>query len=170
MVRARSSLVVCVAMLVGGSALGQMSPASADAIRLREIRYEALAQRVLALQGRVVLVDFWATYCLPCKREFPRLVQTWNRFRTRGLVVLTVSLDEPEDADAKLRIQQFLVSQQADMENYWLREKPELWQAKLKIDGPPCLFLFDTRGRLVKKYHDHVDFDDIDRRIDNLVK
>jgi thiol-disulfide isomerase/thioredoxin len=149
---------------------GQAPASSARAVTLREVRYQQLVERVNSLHGQVVLVNFWATYCLPCKREFPHLVRTWNRFRTKGLVVLTVSLDDPDSPESQQRIRQFLVSQQADTENYVLREKPEVWQVKLKIDGPPCLFLFDQRGRLIKKYHEHVDFEDIDKRIETLLQ
>ncbi|MCX7702463.1 MAG: thioredoxin-like domain-containing protein [Gemmataceae bacterium] len=137
---------------------------------LKTIRYDALAQRVAALEGRVVLVDFWANYCLPCKREFPRLMQLHRQYARQGLVVLTVSLDDPDDSEAGSRLREFLSAQRADTENYWLQEKPEVWQAKLKIDGPPCVFLFDRRGRLVKKYHDHVDYEDIGRRIEVLLR
>lgn len=161
----------CLLFALGASWLAaQPQPASRPNPSLKVIRYDALAQRVATLKGHVVLVDFWANYCLPCKREFPRLVQLHRRYANQGLVVLTVSLDESDDPEAESRIRQFLASQRADTENYWLQEKPEFWQAKLKIDGPPCVFLFDRRGRLVKKYHDHVDYEDVSRRVELLLK
>ena len=54
--------------------------------------------------------------------------------------------------------------------NYLLDEKPDVWQAKLKIDGPPCVFVFNRRGRLVKKFHDHVDYTEIERLVADLLK
>ena len=44
----------------------------------------------------MVLVDFWATYCKPCRAEMPELIKMANRLRAKGLVLLTVSADEPE--------------------------------------------------------------------------
>ena len=51
------------------------------------------------MRGKVVLVDFWATWCLPCMAQLPHTVELADRFRDRGLTVATVSLDEPENIE-----------------------------------------------------------------------
>jgi peroxiredoxin len=54
-----------------------------------------------ALRGKVVLVDFWASWCAPCKDEMPFLEAMYRRLKSRGLVVLGVSVDqERENAEA----------------------------------------------------------------------
>ena len=45
------------------------------------------------LKGKVVLVNFWATWCPPCREEMPGMERLWTRYRDRGLVVVAVSLD-----------------------------------------------------------------------------
>ncbi|MCU0634651.1 MAG: TlpA family protein disulfide reductase [Gemmatimonadaceae bacterium] len=50
------------------------------------------------LRGRVVLVNVWATWCLPCRVEMPLLEQTWRRHRDAGLVVLGASVDRGDPA------------------------------------------------------------------------
>ena len=62
--------------------------------------------RLGSYKGRVVLVDFWASWCPPCKTSFPALDALWREYEPRGLVVLAVNVDERRrDADAFLRAQ-----------------------------------------------------------------
>lgn len=46
-------------------------------------------------EGQVILLDFWATWCAPCRDEIPNLVQLYEKYRDRGFVVLGVSVDDP---------------------------------------------------------------------------
>lgn len=54
------------------------------------------------LQGKVVVVEFWATWCPPCKATIPELVAVQKKYASKGLVVLGVSVDEGEDIQSKL--------------------------------------------------------------------
>ena len=70
-------------------------------VRARDAAHPRFAVRTLsdsllstdALRGRVVLVNVWATWCLPCRAEMPLLENTWRRHRDAGLVVLGASVD-----------------------------------------------------------------------------
>ncbi len=58
------------------------------------------------LQGKAVVINFWASWCVPCRDEAPGLQQTWDTYRDRGLVVIGVDYVDT-DADAKKFIEQF---------------------------------------------------------------
>jgi len=168
----RMRLVMLAGLLaaVGAHLVNRPDAAPPDSISLELIRYVTLGDRVQELSGRVVIVDFWATYCLPCKKEFPRLVELHRKYAAKGLAAVSVSLDDPTDEQARASAKGFLTEKQATISNFVLDEKIEFWQAKLKIDGPPCVFVFDRKGRLVKKYHDDVDYGEIDRIVADLLR
>ncbi len=56
-------------------------------------------------QGKVVLVHFWATWCVPCKDEVPAINALWERFRERGLVIVAVAEDSKKAVEPFIREQ-----------------------------------------------------------------
>jgi len=166
----RVSLLIAVVTLLAILAVSRPGASPQDRVDMQIVRYTELGKRIKDLRGRVIVVDFWADYCPPCKREFPKLVAMHRRYSDDGLTAISVSLDDAADAEAVERVRLFLSAQRASFANYMLNEKPEVWQVKLKIDGPPCVFIFIRRGELVKKFHDDVDYREIEQLAADLLK
>ena len=98
-------------------------------------------------RGHVVLLDFWATWCAPCRQSIPELVELQERYRRKGLVVLGVSLDDPRQVpDPSL-----LAFKKKHRVNYPLLRADAGVVADYFKDGNvaiPTLFLIDRGGKI----------------------
>lgn len=88
--------------LVGSSPLPVGKGVEAPEIELKGT--DGKVRKLSKLKGKVVLVDFWASWCGPCRRENPNVVEAYNKYKTtkfksgKGFEVFSVSLDRKEDA------------------------------------------------------------------------
>jgi thiol-disulfide isomerase/thioredoxin len=80
-----------------------------------EVDAKGLAAAITAQHGKVVVVNFWATWCVPCREEFPDLVRLERAYRGRGVSVLGVSIDLPKDMP---KVEKFLATSAPDFPNY----------------------------------------------------
>ncbi|HEX3147532.1 MAG TPA: TlpA disulfide reductase family protein [Gemmataceae bacterium] len=144
-------------------------PAEPPTVRLDAVSYTDLATEVKALQGKVVLVDVWGSFCAPCREKFPHVVELHRKYAGRGLTVISVSVDVPGDTDAKAAARDFLVLQKASFRNVILTDKAAVWQEKWKVDGPPLLFVFDNRGRLAGRWEGKFDPAEVEKKIVKLL-
>jgi len=113
--------------------------------------YAELRRQVRGLRGKVVVVDFWAAWCVPCKREFPTLVRLHQKYARDGFAAVSVHLDGQAKVPRE-KVEKFLLRQDAAFLNLVLDAPAAQWQKKLKIDGPPCVYVFDRANRIVKKW------------------
>lgn len=123
--------------------------AKSDAVELKAVKFEQLGAAVRAHRGKVVVVDFWATYCGPCMKEFHHLVELHDKYASGGLVCMSVSVDLPENEGKALA---FLKKSKATFPNYRLDEEESVWPEKLLLSGVPAVYVFDREGRRVKKF------------------
>jgi peroxiredoxin len=93
------------------------------------------------LRGKVVLVNFWATWCDPCRREMPDLEALYQRFKSQGLVVLAVSDDEVAKVKQLIAEKKFTYPVLLDPG----RKVNDMF----RIDGIPKSFVYDREGKLV---------------------
>jgi thiol-disulfide isomerase/thioredoxin len=162
-------LTLCaLAALAATTAAARQEPV--PAVELKPIKYDALIDLVKQNQGKVVVVDFWADFCIPCKREFPNLVRMARQYKDQGLVAVSVALDDPADEKAKARALKFLQAQRAAFTNVLLDEQPEVWQKKLDVDGPPVVYVFSRTGRLEKKFTGEVNYREVEELAVRLLK
>jgi peroxiredoxin len=106
------------------------------------------------LKGKVVLIDFWASWCRPCRMENPNVVRTYNKFKNSafkngdGFEVFSVSLDQNKAAWIKGIEQDGLVwkNHVSDLQ-YWRNAAAQTY----KVNSIPATFLIDGEGIIIKK-------------------
>jgi thiol-disulfide isomerase/thioredoxin len=122
----------------------------APAVRLEPIGFARWQQQLQAMKGHVVLVDVWATWCVPCIERFPHVVSLYQQYRNRSVEFVSMDVDDREDKAAVERARQFLVRQKAVFRNYLMDENIMDSFDKLGVQGIPDVMLYDGSGR--KRY------------------
>jgi thiol-disulfide isomerase/thioredoxin len=104
-------------------------------------------------KDKVLLINFWATWCKPCVEEFPGLLKLYKEYHGKGLNIVFVSLDFKEDIESKLK--PFLKKKGVDFPTYHLdiNNADKTASIMLYFDktwggGIPASFIFDKQGEL----------------------
>jgi thiol-disulfide isomerase/thioredoxin len=101
--------------------------------------------------GKVVILDFWATWCAPCRVEIPHFVELQKQYGDRGLTFIGVSLDEQGPEVVKKFVKRFGVNYPIVIGNL------KVVEAYGGIDAIPTTFVIDRQGRIVNR---HIGYDD----------
>lgn len=101
-----------------------------------------------SLKGKVVLLDFWASWCGPCRRENPNVVQAYNKYKDKGFTVYSVSLDRNKESWVRAIQQDGLIwpNHVSDLK-HWQSEAA----ASYRVTGIPMAFLIDQEGKIIAK-------------------
>ena len=98
-------------------------------------------------KGKVVLVDFWATWCQPCILELPNVLAAFEKHHARGFEILGISLDKDEEA-----LRRFIAERKMTWQQYF---DGKVWENKLAqkygVMGIPATYLLDANGVIIGK-------------------
>jgi len=106
-----------------------------------------VAVSLTSLQGKYVLVDFWASWCKPCRAQNPSLLRLYQKYNDKGFTILGVSLDSKKDAWLKAIHNDKLEWQQVSDLNLWKNAVAKQY----KITYVPQNYLLDTHGVIIGK-------------------
>lgn len=132
------------------------APAPAPALRLADL--DERMHDLAGLNGKLVVVNFWATWCPPCRREMPSLERLRQRLEARGLTILAVNVGE--DADTVFAF----TGQLEPSPGYsLLLDRDSAVMQSWKVRGLPTTYVVDPQGRMIYRAvggrefdHDHM--------------
>ncbi len=146
---------------------GETNAASPGRIELQVVDLKGYENVVARQLGKVVLVDFWATWCAPCRQQFPHAIQLGTKYQDQGLSVISVSIDQMDAREnldeLKARVLDFLQGQQATIPNLLVPVTDlaagdagaiDVVTSRFDIDGGaiPHFKLYDRKGNLHRKF------------------
>ena len=140
---------------------------------IREINLEDLKKIIQRdpKDPRPLLINFWATWCDPCREEFPDLVKLDGDYRSKGLNFVAISLDDI--SDIKTAVPKFLKEMKAEMPVVLLNvndPEPAIKAVDAAWDGQlPATFLYDKDGKVVFKHFGKIDAVELRAAIDKIL-
>ena len=134
-------------------------------IEPKELSLPSLAGKTVRLsdfRGKVVLLDFWATWCPPCIAEVPDLIELHKSFSSDGFTVLGVAIEEASVKD----VEEFVREYKVPYPILYAEQRPKGY----RIRALPTAYLLDRRGRLRQRYLGMKDPLDLRRDIRELLE
>ncbi len=114
-------------------------------------------------QGKVVVLDFWATWCPPCREEIPGFIELQNKYKVQGLAVVGVSVDQAGVDIVKTFVKKMGINYPVILADAKI---PSLYG----IDVLPTTIIIDRTGRIVKQYFGMTPQSEIESEIKPLLK
>jgi len=96
-------------------------------------------------KGKVVLLNFWATWCMPCRAEMPSMEALWKKYKEQDFVVVAISIDE----GSKKRVETF--TEIFDLSFPVLLDPDSKVNDLYKVSNMPTSFLIDRNGRIISR-------------------
>jgi thiol-disulfide isomerase/thioredoxin len=119
--------------------------------------------QLTAFHGKVVLIDYWATWCAPCKVEIPHLVALQRKYGPQGLQIIGISMDD-DAAVVRTFARDLAMNYPVGLGN------AELAESYGGVLGLPVAFLIDRDGRIVKRLDGDEKLQGLEREISELLK
>ena len=145
---------------------GRDGPATGERWAAPDFEVTALDGSVLqlsALKGKVVLVDFWATWCPPCVAEVPHFNELYTNYKDQGFEIVGLSTDEGGDGVVRSFVKSHGVRYPVAM------AREEIARSYGGIHGLPTTFLIDKKGDVVKRYLGYRDKKEFEKEIRKLL-
>ena len=143
----------------------QTASLSVDEVHVTPVTAAGIQQAIQKSGSKAVLVNVWATWCGPCREEFPGLIRIARKYQDQGLKVMLVSADFDTDMAA---VKRFLAEQGVDFPSYIKAEKDQEFIDALdkRWSGAiPATFIYDGAGHLQDFWEGKASFNEFEQKV-----
>jgi len=155
-----TAVVVAAAIMAGCTDRGGKSDARAADFSLQDLGGKNV--KLSDYKGKVVLLDFWATWCPPCRASIPGLEKIHKAYKDRGLVILAVSLDEGGWDEVKSFIADSGIT-------YTVLKGTDDVSEQYQVRSIPMILILDKEGRITKRYLGFGNEEDLEKDINAVL-
>lgn len=124
---------------------------------------DGIERRLSDFRDKVLIIDFWATWCPPCRQEIPHFIDLYNKYKDEGLEVIGIALDLPGDKVVPAFVSKNNVNYTVLLGN---QEVSDLYGG---IGAIPTTFIVDKEGKIRKKYIGYNEKEVFERDIKELL-
>ena len=153
---------LAVTTLALGACLLALGSDSAPSLKIKDL--DGQSQNLKQYRGKLVVLNFWATWRGPCQEEMPMFVQQEEAYRSRGVIFVGVSLDEPKDLE---KVRAFVAKVKAPYP-IWMGSVDDLERFKLG-PGVPATAFIDADGEIVGRVLGEIHQPDLEHRVEWLL-
>jgi thiol-disulfide isomerase/thioredoxin len=154
-------------MLLIAAAIGFVTSATAQQKKAADFSLKSADGKSYVLKkyrGKVVIVNFWATWCGPCRKEIPDFIEAYKKYKDKGLVIIGISVDKdgwsavtPFIEESKINYPIVLANEQV-VENYG------------GVEAIPSTFIVDKKGYIVDQQIGMMSLEELETKLQPLLK
>lgn len=146
------SIIALLALCIGLAACSKDNTENSNnSVDFSGISFAQWSDQLAGYSSKVVVVDLWAMWCVPCIERFPKMVDLNKKYGDKGVAFVSINFDDPEDGESLQKAEAFLNQVQADFDNFYFNENLIDSFEHMGVIALPTVLVYDTEGEEYKR-------------------